>query len=69
MHEYLMVLMRALDEAQIFDDFEEVPPFLPFLLERPLYKGLMAGEGDPFTLPSPSLFWHFSLTFLFMQDM
>jgi hypothetical protein len=61
--------MRALDEARIFDDFEKVPPFLPFSPERPLYKGLMAGEGDSFTLPSLSFFWHFSLTFLFMQDM
>ena len=54
--------MRAIDEVQIFDDFEKVPPFLPFSPGSPLYKGQVAREGYPFTLPSPSLFCRFSLT-------
>ena len=54
MHEYLMVLMRALDEAQIFDDFEKVPPFLPFSPGSPLYKGQVAREGEGSLNESPS---------------
>jgi hypothetical protein len=33
-----------------------------------MYKGLRAGEGDLFTLPSPSLFGQFSLTFLYHAE-
>ena len=33
---------------------QNVPPFLPFLLGMPLYKGVEAREGFLSSLPSPS---------------
>ena len=35
---------------------QNVPPFLPFLLGMPLYKGVEAREGFLSSLPSPSRF-------------
>ena len=57
----------TVNEVHIIDDFENVPPFLPFSLEKPLYKGLDPREGCwfvppislPFSLPYP----HAALTF------
>ena len=33
-----------------------IPPFLPFSLGMPLYRGIEAREGFSFSLPSPSRF-------------
>ena len=52
---------RVFDETLIFDHLENVPPILPFSLEKPLYKGLDPREGCwfvppvslPFSLPYP----------------
>ena len=49
--EYSMILKKSLPSSLIAS-------------QMPMYKGLRAGEGDSFTLPSPSLIWRFSLTLI-----
>ena len=51
----------AVNEVHIIDDFENVPPSLPFSLEKPLYKGVKVGEGDLLSLPFLMFFPHLIL--------
>ena len=37
-------------------DRYEIPPFLPFSLKKPVYKGIETREGKTLSLPSPSRF-------------
>ncbi len=49
-------------ECKKTNEFENVPPFLPFLPEMPMYRGLKNGRDMLFSLPSPSRFHFLSLT-------
>ena len=50
------VIFVTLGVFCFYAERQNVPPFLPFLLGMPLYKGVEAREGFLSSLPSPSRF-------------
>jgi hypothetical protein len=49
-------LCRETQGLRFFSLFKNIPPFLPFSLGMPLYRGIETWEGFSFSLPSPSRF-------------
>ena len=66
--EYSIRQRRDLDEAKILVNSKKSLPSSLDASQMPMYKGLRAGEGDSFSLPSPSLFGRFSLTLIYMMQ-